>query len=86
MFLIRTDHPHDSAAADDLALVANPFDRRAYLHDQSLQLLYDSPARQIARRQFQADSIPDQHSYEVLARPARGVGRDLPLVFNRHTV
>jgi hypothetical protein len=26
VLLIRADHPHHAAAADDLALVANPFD------------------------------------------------------------
>ena len=26
VLLIRTDHPHDAAAPDDLALVTNPFD------------------------------------------------------------
>ncbi len=32
MLLVRADHAHDAAAADDLALVANPFDRCSYLH------------------------------------------------------
>jgi hypothetical protein len=32
MFLIRADHPHHAAAADDLALVTNPFDRRPNFH------------------------------------------------------
>jgi len=35
MFLIRADHPHHAAAADDLALVANPFDRCSDLHNFS---------------------------------------------------
>jgi len=32
MFLIRADHPHHTAAADDLALVADSLDWRSYLH------------------------------------------------------
>src|SRR5579862_6921285 len=32
VLLIGTDHPHHAVAADDLALVTNPFDRRSYLH------------------------------------------------------
>src|SRR5437016_1834734 len=32
MLLIRTDHPHDALAPDDLALVTNPFHRRSNLH------------------------------------------------------
>src|ERR1700741_4330141 len=32
VLLIRADHPHHAAAADDLALVTHPFDRRSDLH------------------------------------------------------
>ena len=36
MLLIRTNHPHDAAAPDDLAFVANPFHGRSNFHDPSL--------------------------------------------------
>ena len=32
VLLVRADHPHHAAATDDLALVANPLDRRSDLH------------------------------------------------------
>src|SRR5581483_6513179 len=32
VFLVRADHAHHAAATHDLALVANPFDRRSYFH------------------------------------------------------
>jgi len=32
VLLIRADHPHHAAAPDDLALVANPLDRRSDFH------------------------------------------------------
>src|SRR5438045_3045050 len=35
MLLIRTDHAHDAAAANDLAFVANPLDRCSYFHSFS---------------------------------------------------
>ena len=34
MLLVRADHAHHAAAADDLALVANPLDRRSDLHNR----------------------------------------------------
>jgi hypothetical protein len=36
MLLVLADHPHDTAAMDDLALVTNLLDRRTYLHEQLL--------------------------------------------------
>jgi hypothetical protein len=33
VLLIRTDHPHHAAAADDLAFVTNPSDRCPDLHE-----------------------------------------------------
>src|SRR6478735_1942120 len=33
VLLVRADHAHHTAAADHLALVTNPFDRRSHLHD-----------------------------------------------------
>jgi hypothetical protein len=36
VFLVRADHPHHATAADDLALVANPFDRRSDFHHYSV--------------------------------------------------
>jgi hypothetical protein len=36
MFRVFADHPHHALAADDLALVANLFDRSPYFHDENL--------------------------------------------------
>jgi hypothetical protein len=48
MLLVLADHPHHTAAMDDLALVTNLLDRRTYLHNHnpsiSLLISPDAPA------------------------------------------
>src|SRR3954470_22704033 len=48
VLLVRADHAHHAAAADHLALVTNPFDRRSHLHD-TLSILADGSAFARAR-------------------------------------
>jgi hypothetical protein len=49
--------------------------------------LFDDPAaRQIARRQFQPDTIADQHPDEILPGSARRMRRHLPLMLDADAV
>src|SRR2546426_5835627 len=87
MFRIRADHPHHAAAADDLALVANPFDRRSHLHSPSnSQLLQNPPARDVAWAEFHADPIADEDADEIPSRSARHVRGHLPRPVDLHAV
>jgi hypothetical protein len=89
MFLIRADHAHHTAASDDLALVANPFDRCSDLHNflyDDLQLLDDPSASHISWTQFQPHAVPDQHADKILTRSARRVRRNLPRTVDFHAI
>src|SRR5437762_10373871 len=97
MLLIRADHAHDASTAHDLALVANPFDRRSDLHDcnplsssrvpgWSPHHRHDSPTSQILRRQLQTHAIANQYPDEIAARPAWRVRDDVTRPLNLHAV
>ena len=67
VLLVRADHPHHAAAADDLALVANPLHRCSDLHRRlrsAVQLL-DRPGPAMRRPAHQRHPHP-------IARPAPG--------------
>src|SRR5437016_869456 len=69
MLLIRADHPHHAAAADDLALVTNPFDRRSYFHKtfsrQLLQFFNNPSSAGVDWRKLDPDAVAYEHSHEI---------------------
>jgi hypothetical protein len=94
VFLIRADHPHHPAAADDLALVANSLDRSSYLHCILIpgsgadlpRTRHNPPTSSVHGRQFQLHPIPDQHPDEIAIRSIGDVRRHLPAIVEPHPV
>ena len=64
---VRADDAQDTAAADDLALIANLFDARSNLHGFiPLELLDDLGSTRIPRRQLDSDfGTADQPDHDV---------------------
>lgn len=79
MLLVRANHPDHPTAADNLALVANLFNRRSDLHSRFslLQLLNDPAAAWIVRHQRHSNPVPDDHADKIASHGARQVRRHL---------
>src|SRR6185503_6599093 len=88
---VLANHPYHPAAADDLALGADPLDRCAHLHDpvpfapdKSAQPVDDPAGGEVVGGQLDEHLVAGQDADEVLAHLARDVGEHLVLVLELH--
>src|SRR3990170_6451593 len=87
---VAANHPNHPAPVDDLALIANLFDRRAYLHLYSpflrrlLVAIYDPAARQIVGRQLHRHPVSRQDADEILAHLSGDMRQHPVLVLQFH--
>src|SRR4051794_7039245 len=82
---IFADDPHDALATDDLALRADPLDRRTYFHDEVLssrllQAVDDATPVEVVGRQLHEHPVAGEDADEVLPHLAGDVGEHLVLV------
>src|SRR5215470_1835275 len=82
MFRVLADHPHHTAAVNDLALVTDFLYRCSYLHNPSFQpsalslqqilfvAIHDATAIQVVGRQFHRNLVPRQNADKVFAHLA----------------
>jgi len=82
---VGADHADDSAPPHNLALVANLFYRRSYLHI-GLQLSHDPPACQIPRRQLYFHAVANEEPDEIPPDTAADVRRNLPRAVEFHLI
>src|SRR4030095_1075950 len=71
VFRIHTNHPYDTLAMDDLALVAHLFYRRTYFHHETSGSLFiaisNTPPIEVVRRKLNQNSVARKNSNKMLA-------------------